>query len=77
MAVGDAAAAAGLQTWSATTDPRLGFQWDNQRGDDIAAEITARVAGDALAVPKTTFVVQPAATALPSSPTVGTVVVQY
>jgi len=39
MAIGDAAAAAGLQTWTAAQDRRLGFQNDNQRGDDIAALI--------------------------------------
>jgi hypothetical protein len=77
MAVGDAAAAAGLTTWSSTSDPRLGYQYDNQRGDDIANEMTARANGDAASVQKTMFVVQPSATALPSSPAVGTVVVQY
>lgn len=77
MAIGDAATAAGLTTWASTADPRLGYQYDNQRGDDIAAEITARTAADALAVKKVNFTVQPAATALPSSPAVGDVVVQY
>ena len=77
MAAGDDAAAAGLTTWSSTANPQQGHVYDNTRGDDIAHEMTARAAADALLVPKSTFVVQPAATALPSSPAVGTVVVQY
>jgi hypothetical protein len=36
MAIGDAAAAAGLIVYPGTQDARLGYQNDNQRGDDIA-----------------------------------------
>lgn len=44
MAIGDAAAAAGLSTFAATQDKRLGYQNDNMRGDELAAEIAARAA---------------------------------
>ncbi len=44
MAIGDAAAAAGLEVFPATQDKRLGYENDNYRGDEIAAEIAARVA---------------------------------
>lgn len=37
MAIGDAAAAAGLTVYAATQAAQLGYQNDNQRGDDIAA----------------------------------------
>jgi len=36
MAIGDKAAAAGLTTWPATQDMRLGYQNDNQNADEIA-----------------------------------------
>lgn len=36
MAIGDKAAAKGLQVFPGTQDRRLGYQNDNQRGDDIA-----------------------------------------
>ena len=42
MAIGDAAAAKGLVVYPSTQDKRLGYQNDNQRGDELAAEITAR-----------------------------------
>lgn len=48
MAIGDAAAAKGLTVYAATQAHNLGYQNDNQRGDDIAAEIDARTAADAL-----------------------------
>ena len=44
MAVGDAAAAKGLTVYASTQDKRLGYQNDNKRGDELAAEITAREA---------------------------------
>lgn len=44
MAIGDAAAAKGLATFPSTQDKRLGYQNDNQRGDELAAEIDARAA---------------------------------
>lgn len=40
MAIGDKAAAKGLQVFPSTQDRRLGFQNDNQRGDDIADTMT-------------------------------------
>lgn len=40
MANGDAAAAAGLATFPATQDIRLGYDNDNIRGDELAAHIT-------------------------------------
>ncbi|RPE75194.1 MULTISPECIES: hypothetical protein [unclassified Frondihabitans] len=36
MAIGDKAAAAGLAVYASTQDRKLGYQNDNQRGDDIA-----------------------------------------
>lgn len=39
MAIGDTAAAAGLQVFPSSQDWRLGYQNDNQRGDDIGAHI--------------------------------------
>lgn len=38
MAIGDAAAAAGLATYASTQDRRLGWQNDNQNADYIAAD---------------------------------------
>lgn len=40
MAIGDLAAAAGLTVYPSTQDKRLGYQNDNQRGDDIAKVMT-------------------------------------
>jgi hypothetical protein len=42
MAIGDKAAAKGLVVYPNTQDKRLGYQNDNQRGDELADEITAR-----------------------------------
>ena len=47
MAIGDAGAAKGLIIYPQTQAHGLGYQNDNQRADDIAAEIDARAAGDA------------------------------
>jgi hypothetical protein len=44
MAIGDAAAAAGLEVVPATQDIRLGYARINQKGDELAAEKTARAA---------------------------------
>jgi len=44
MAIGDDAAAAGLAVYAATQDLRKGYENDNQRGDEIAHEITNRAA---------------------------------
>jgi hypothetical protein len=41
MAIGDAAAAAGLTVFPSSQDWRLGYQNDNQRGDDLANHITS------------------------------------
>jgi len=46
MAIGDAAAAAGLEVFPSSQDKRLGYQNDNKRGDELAAEIAARAAAD-------------------------------
>lgn len=48
MATGDAAAAKGLRVVPATKDLRLGYDDINQRGDELAEEIDARAAADAL-----------------------------
>lgn len=48
MATGDKAAAKGLLVVAATDDKRLGYDNINKRGDELADEIDARVAGDAL-----------------------------
>jgi len=63
MAIGDKAAAKGLPVYAASQAHSLGYQNDNQRGDDIADEIDARIAGDALKVDKTNFIVQATAPA--------------
>lgn len=47
MAIGDAAAAKGLSTYANTQAHSLGYENDNKRGDELAAEIDARIAGDA------------------------------
>ncbi len=46
MAVGDKAAAKGLAVYASTQDKRLGYNNDNQRGDELADEIDARAAAD-------------------------------
>ena len=43
MAIGDAAAAAGLDVFPSDQDLRLGYQNDNQRGDDIAAVMVGKL----------------------------------
>jgi hypothetical protein len=48
MAIGDAGAAKGLTVYPSSQARSLGYQNDNQRADDIAAEIDARTAADAL-----------------------------
>ena len=60
MAIGDKASAKGLQVFPQTQDLRLGYQNDNQRGDDIADEIDDRIAGDALAFPAAKIIIQEA-----------------
>jgi len=50
MAIGDAGAAKGLLIYPSTQAHSLGYQNDNQRADDIAAEIDARAAADAAIV---------------------------
>lgn len=60
MAIGDKAAAKGLVVYPATQDRRLGYQNDNQRGDDIADEIDARTAADAKKLDKSALLVQQA-----------------
>ena len=52
MAVGDKAAAKGLATYPNTQQHSLGSNNDNQRGDELADEIDARVAADLLKLDK-------------------------
>lgn len=52
MAIGDKAAAKGLAVYAPTQDRRLGYQNDNQRGDELADEIDARVKADSDAATK-------------------------
>jgi hypothetical protein len=47
MAIGDKAAAKGLAVFAPTQDHAEGYENDNTRGDELADEIDARVAGDA------------------------------
>jgi len=63
MAIGDKAAAKGLTVYTSAQAHSLGYQNDNQRGDDIADEIDARTAADALLVPKANFIIQASAPA--------------
>lgn len=51
MANGDAAAAKGLHVVEQTDDVKIGYDDINIRGDELAAEIDARIAGDANAFP--------------------------
>jgi hypothetical protein len=48
MAVGDRAAAKGLVVYPSTQAHSAGYNNDNQRGDELADEIDARIAADAL-----------------------------
>lgn len=57
MATGDAAAAKGLATWANTQAHSQGYDNDNKRGDELAAEIDARIAGDALAFPASKVII--------------------
>lgn len=63
MAIGDKAAAKGLTVYSASQAHNLGYQNDNQRGDDIADEIDARTTADGLKVDKANILVQATAPA--------------
>lgn len=55
MATGDAAAAKGLRVVAATKDLKLGYDDINKRGDELAAEMDARTAADALKLNATKF----------------------
>ena len=77
MATGDAAAAKGLRVVPPTKDLKVGYDDINKRGDELAAEIDARVAGDAAKLNATKVRVQPAATARPASANVGDVLIRY
>ncbi|WIB68806.1 hypothetical protein DEI93_07190 [Curtobacterium sp. MCBD17_035] len=50
MAIGDAAAAAGLVVYGSDQDRSLGYQNDNQRGDDVAAVMARTDALEAAAL---------------------------
>lgn len=60
MAIGDKAAAKGLAVYAPTQDRRLGYQNDNQRGDELADEMDARAAADALKLDASKLKVQQA-----------------
>jgi hypothetical protein len=60
MAVGDKAAAKGLQVYPPNQKVGLGYQNDNQRGDELADEMTARAAADLTKVDKDMLKVQQA-----------------
>ena len=64
MAIGDKAASKGLSVFPETQDHSLGYQNDNQRGDELADEIDARIAGDALAFPKANVIISPSTPAV-------------
>lgn len=64
MANGDAAAAKGLHTVEATDDVKVGYDDINIRGDELAAEIDARTAGDALAFPADKVIISTATPAV-------------
>jgi len=57
MAIGDAAGAAGLEVVPQSQDLRFGYARINQKGDELAAEMAARVSGDGLKVDKTTILI--------------------
>ena len=57
MAIGDAAAAKGLHTVPSTSDVKVGYADINESQDELAAEIDARIAGDALAFPATKVII--------------------
>lgn len=58
MAKGDKAAARGLAVYPSTQDRRLGYENDNERGDELADEIDARKAADELKLDKDKIRVQ-------------------
>lgn len=58
MATGDAAAAKGLRVVPETEDLKQGYDAINQRGDELAAEMDARAAADALKLDKAKVLVQ-------------------
>lgn len=60
MAIGDKAAAAGLAVYESTQDKRLGYENDNQRGDELATEILNRVTADGLKLDRANVRVQQA-----------------
>lgn len=63
MAIGDKAAAKGLTVFANSQAHSLGYQNDNQRGDDIADEIDARTTADALKLDAAKILVQASAPA--------------
>lgn len=63
MAIGDKAAAKGLAVYASSQAHSLGYQNDNQRGDDIADEIDARATAVALKVDKSNILIQATAPA--------------
>lgn len=57
MATGEAAAAKGLAVFAPIQDHSEGYDNDNIRGDELAAEIDARIAGDAAAFPASKVII--------------------
>lgn len=62
MAIGDEAAAAGLAKYASSQDRRLGWENDNQRGDEIARVMGRTAALEALQVRHAEFTTQRTAT---------------
>lgn len=58
MAIGDKASAKGLTVYPSSQAHKEGYENDNQRGDDIADEIDARIAADALKLDAAKVLVQ-------------------
>ena len=57
MANGEAAAAKGLAVFAPIQDHAQGYDNDNIRGDELAAEIDARLAGDAASFPASKVII--------------------
>jgi len=71
MAIGDKAAAKGLVVYPATQAHSKGYENDNQRGDELADEITARASADT-ALAARTPVIKVQSNPLTSADAVGT-----
>jgi hypothetical protein len=77
MAIGDAAAAAGMDLVSPTGSVNAGYTEINKSRDYVANERTRALAAEATKLPTTKLTVQPAATARPATANVGDVLIRY